>query len=197
MCRRCEVIDTCLKWALESGQDAGVWGGMSEDERRENAECLTRTITRAEVHDEGDVLRLVFEGDGFMYKMVRMMVGSLIHVARGREPLSWLHDLIDNPAGEKTKDGCGGKDGCKAADKGKDTCKSADGKDTCTPRTVARARTAAAARRRSRRRRSNFFLKFSEAGSHPASFFSCCSRGRRPRWLALIVSDRSQRPRLH
>ena len=34
VCRRCEVIDTCLKWAIESGQDAGVWGGMSEDERR-------------------------------------------------------------------------------------------------------------------------------------------------------------------
>jgi WhiB family redox-sensing transcriptional regulator len=24
----------CLQWALESGQDAGVWGGLSEDERR-------------------------------------------------------------------------------------------------------------------------------------------------------------------
>ena len=27
VCRRCAVIDTCLKWAIESGQDAGVWGG--------------------------------------------------------------------------------------------------------------------------------------------------------------------------
>jgi WhiB family transcriptional regulator, redox-sensing transcriptional regulator len=34
VCRRCPVVDTCLKWALESGQDAGVWGGLSEDERR-------------------------------------------------------------------------------------------------------------------------------------------------------------------
>ncbi len=34
VCRRCEVIETCLKWAIESGQDAGVWGGLSEDERR-------------------------------------------------------------------------------------------------------------------------------------------------------------------
>lgn len=25
VCRRCDVVDTCLKWALESGQDAGVW----------------------------------------------------------------------------------------------------------------------------------------------------------------------------
>ena len=34
VCRRCTVTEACLKWALESGQDAGVWGGMSEDERR-------------------------------------------------------------------------------------------------------------------------------------------------------------------
>jgi WhiB family redox-sensing transcriptional regulator len=41
VCRRCEVVDTCLKWAIESGQEAGVWGGLAEDERhtlkRQNA----------------------------------------------------------------------------------------------------------------------------------------------------------------
>ncbi len=34
VCRRCTVVDECLTWALDSGQDAGVWGGLSEDERR-------------------------------------------------------------------------------------------------------------------------------------------------------------------
>ena len=34
VCRTCPVIEDCLAWALESGQDAGVWGGLSEDERR-------------------------------------------------------------------------------------------------------------------------------------------------------------------
>jgi Transcription factor WhiB. len=33
VCRRCEVVDSCLKWAIEFGQDSGVWGGLSEDER--------------------------------------------------------------------------------------------------------------------------------------------------------------------
>ena len=41
--RTCPVIDTCLKWALETGQDAGVWGGLSEDERR----ALKRRNARA------------------------------------------------------------------------------------------------------------------------------------------------------
>ena len=34
VCQRCSVTSECLQWALDSGQDAGVWGGMSEDERR-------------------------------------------------------------------------------------------------------------------------------------------------------------------
>jgi WhiB family transcriptional regulator, redox-sensing transcriptional regulator len=34
VCRSCPVTESCLRWALESGQDAGVWGVTSEDERR-------------------------------------------------------------------------------------------------------------------------------------------------------------------
>jgi hypothetical protein len=34
VCYRCPVIDRCLSWALETRQDVGVWGGLSEEERR-------------------------------------------------------------------------------------------------------------------------------------------------------------------
>ena len=34
ICHRCEVAETCLNWAVEFGQDAGVWGRLSADERR-------------------------------------------------------------------------------------------------------------------------------------------------------------------
>jgi WhiB family redox-sensing transcriptional regulator len=34
VCRRCPVLDACRRWALETGQDAGVWGGLGEEERR-------------------------------------------------------------------------------------------------------------------------------------------------------------------
>jgi WhiB family transcriptional regulator, redox-sensing transcriptional regulator len=45
VCRRCEVREQCLAWALEAGQDHGVWGGMSEDERR----ALKRRNARAKI----------------------------------------------------------------------------------------------------------------------------------------------------
>jgi WhiB family redox-sensing transcriptional regulator len=35
VCARCRVRVDCLSYALESGQDAGVWGGASAEERRE------------------------------------------------------------------------------------------------------------------------------------------------------------------
>ena len=43
VCSRCAVIADCLSWAIEFGQDAGVWGGLSEDERR----ALKRRNARA------------------------------------------------------------------------------------------------------------------------------------------------------
>jgi WhiB family redox-sensing transcriptional regulator len=46
VCRRCPVMQSCLEWALSSGQDSGVWGGLSEDERR----ALKRRTARTRVH---------------------------------------------------------------------------------------------------------------------------------------------------
>ncbi len=34
VCGECLVQDDCLEFALITNQDAGVWGGLSEDERR-------------------------------------------------------------------------------------------------------------------------------------------------------------------
>lgn len=47
VCWRCPVVAECLTWAMapETWQDAGVWGGMSEDERR----ALKRRNARARV----------------------------------------------------------------------------------------------------------------------------------------------------
>jgi WhiB family transcriptional regulator, redox-sensing transcriptional regulator len=34
VCRRCPVSGTCLSWALDNDQEAGIWGGTTEEERR-------------------------------------------------------------------------------------------------------------------------------------------------------------------
>jgi WhiB family redox-sensing transcriptional regulator len=42
VCQRCDVRAECLEWALKVGQDHGVWGGLSADER----DSLRRRIRR-------------------------------------------------------------------------------------------------------------------------------------------------------
>ena len=34
ICRGCPISAACLNWALSSGQEAGIWGGLTEEERR-------------------------------------------------------------------------------------------------------------------------------------------------------------------
>ena len=34
VCDECTVTDDCLDFALETNQDSGIWGGLSEEERR-------------------------------------------------------------------------------------------------------------------------------------------------------------------
>lgn len=34
VCARCPVREACLNFALSTGQDYGIWGGLTEDERR-------------------------------------------------------------------------------------------------------------------------------------------------------------------
>ena len=43
VCSACPVTEYCLQYALDTNQDSGVWGGLSEDERR----ALKRRAARA------------------------------------------------------------------------------------------------------------------------------------------------------
>jgi len=45
VCRRCLVKGTCLSWALDDEQEAGIWGGMTEQERRRLRRPRRRPIT--------------------------------------------------------------------------------------------------------------------------------------------------------
>jgi WhiB family redox-sensing transcriptional regulator len=34
ICGQCVVREACLRFAVRTGQDHGIWGGLTEDERR-------------------------------------------------------------------------------------------------------------------------------------------------------------------
>ena len=55
-----------------------------------NSRCLpedtVRTLHRVTVSERGAAIRVTIEGNGFLYRMVRMLVGGMIRVAQGKEP---------------------------------------------------------------------------------------------------------------
>lgn len=53
-----------------------------------------RTIFRLDLVPEKGGIRLEFEGDGFLYKMVRNIVGTLIEVARGKRSVESIDELF-------------------------------------------------------------------------------------------------------
>ncbi len=44
VCRRCPVAELCLKTAIATDSDYGVWGGFDEDERRASKRRNARRI---------------------------------------------------------------------------------------------------------------------------------------------------------
>jgi WhiB family redox-sensing transcriptional regulator len=51
VCAGCPVRDICLEWALQTCQDAGVWGGLDEEQRREIRRERRRVAAMARRHE--------------------------------------------------------------------------------------------------------------------------------------------------
>ncbi len=57
-------------------------------------EPTIRTLWRSEWRDCGEELHFITEGQGYLYKMVRSMVGSMIDVGRGRIPFHEIAEIL-------------------------------------------------------------------------------------------------------
>jgi tRNA pseudouridine38-40 synthase len=53
--------------------------------KEETTEDTIRTIKRLDIVEQKNGVRLEFEGDGFLYKMVRNITGTLLDIASGKE----------------------------------------------------------------------------------------------------------------
>lgn len=61
---------------------------------KSDVEDTVRTVYRAEVKRDGDIVLFLFEADGFLYNMVRIMVGTLLFVNEGKIAPETLPDVI-------------------------------------------------------------------------------------------------------
>lgn len=62
---------------------------------RTNAKTTTRTVTELKVEKDGDNLWVCISGDGFLYNMVRIIVGTLLRVGRGFYSPSDVRDIVE------------------------------------------------------------------------------------------------------
>lgn len=59
-------------------------------------EDTVRDLRRFEMVRRGARVRIVAEADGFMYKMVRSLVGALVAVGEGKVSLAKLHEILES-----------------------------------------------------------------------------------------------------
>ena len=57
-------------------------------------ESTVRTVTRCEVRKQGPLLTFIIEADGFLYKMCRGIVGTLVQLGRGKYAVSDVKAML-------------------------------------------------------------------------------------------------------
>lgn len=55
-----------------------------------------RNITSVEIQNIGDEIRFIFTGDGFLYNMVRIIVGTLIEIGQGKKSVEEINVIFES-----------------------------------------------------------------------------------------------------
>ncbi len=77
--------------SLVGRRDFRSFGSLDKGESRENT---VRHITKVEIKKKGDYLTIDIQANGFLYKMVRNIVGTLLDVAAGRLPPGSIKKIL-------------------------------------------------------------------------------------------------------
>ncbi|MDB6028867.1 MAG: tRNA pseudouridine synthase [Verrucomicrobiales bacterium] len=63
--------------------------------RGDELENSVRTVTRCEIKRSGPLLTVIIEGDGFLYKMCRGIVGTLVQIGGGKFPENEVVKMLE------------------------------------------------------------------------------------------------------
>lgn len=78
---------------------AAVLEGEHDFSSFRSSECQARspikTLSRASVEVDGDVIGFGFEANAFLHHMVRNLVGCLVAVGAGRRPVAWMREVLE------------------------------------------------------------------------------------------------------
>lgn len=107
-------LEVGRSWHVPQGLDFDILRAVSDQlsgthdfasfaaHRGKAVETTTRTIRKIRLQHQNDLVTLEFDGNGFLYHMIRMLTGSMVRVALQRADRSWITELLDEPGKAKT-----------------------------------------------------------------------------------------------
>lgn len=63
---------------------------------KKSKKSTVRTIDQIKIHKEGDLLHFTFTGEGFLYKMIRIIMGTLLEIGSGMADPSSIDAVFKN-----------------------------------------------------------------------------------------------------
>lgn len=100
-------LHTRTAWHISGHLDVGLMSraasyliGRHDFAAFRSSSCVAQTTER-EIYDltiaaHGDLLQVDVRGSGFLKNMVRVLVGSLVEVGRGKQAPEWIEQLLDS-----------------------------------------------------------------------------------------------------
>jgi tRNA pseudouridine38-40 synthase len=61
-----------------------------------SAKTTVRTIKELYIEQNGNTIKIFISADGFLYNMVRIIVGTLINVGTGKTKVEEVNDIIND-----------------------------------------------------------------------------------------------------
>ncbi len=95
-----EKLD-CKKMNEAAEYLVGVHDFASFTSKKKSKKSTVRTIENISIEQVEDEIRMTFVGDGFLYHMVRILVGTLIEVGLGQKEVAEIPKILETKNREK------------------------------------------------------------------------------------------------
>lgn len=67
---------------------------------KKSKKSTIRTIEKISIFQEGNMLKFSFIGDGFLYNMVRIIMGTLLEIGSGNKAISYIDEIFEGDTRE-------------------------------------------------------------------------------------------------